>query len=143
MQKVIVFLAFAAMLLAGASLLAQTSPQPFPEPTSAKDLFRDRPFGPLPPPTPTPTARPSADETGPWPREWWIGGGIAFGIVLLSLVYGALRASRRSNLFERQYRFPEVAEAALRLGGKRSGGHMATRPLGHDRPASRSETEDA
>ena len=42
------------------------------------------------------------------------------------IFYAASRAWRSSNVFDRQYRFPEGGEAALRFGATRSGGHMAT-----------------
>lgn len=38
----------------------------------------------------------------------------------------AVRVWRKSNLFDREYHFPPVATAALRLGATRSGGRMAT-----------------
>ena len=42
----------------------------------------------------------------------------------------SLRAWRSSNLFDRQYRFPAVEAAALRLGANKSGGCMATIEFG-------------
>src|SRR3954462_4722974 len=50
-------------------------------------------------------------------------------VALLALVaafYFALRAWRSSNLFQRQYQFPEPRHVPLRLGASRSGGRMAT-----------------
>ena len=43
----------------------------------------------------------------------------------------SLRAWRSSNLFDRQYRFPAVDTAAIRLGANKSGGCMATIEFGH------------
>jgi hypothetical protein len=47
-------------------------------------------------------------------------------IVVLIVLLFSIRAWRAGNLFDREYRFPPVASAAIRLGGNRSGGHMAT-----------------
>ncbi len=41
-------------------------------------------------------------------------------------LYFSARRWRSSNLFDRQYRFAPVAQVALRLGGTKSGGSMAT-----------------
>jgi hypothetical protein len=70
-------------------------------------------------------------HTKPIPVGWKIaivaivamGGGFAVAF--------SLRAWRSSNLFDRQYRFPPVAAAALRLGADKSGGCMATIEFGH------------
>lgn len=133
----------AAVLLMAEAGLAQESPAPFPEPTSAESLFEERPFGPLPPPTPTPSPRRVVlEDEEPIPKEWWIGGGIALAVALLGVIYGAMRASRSSNLFDRQYRFPEGGEPAYRLGGRRSGGHMAKIRFGEGKRAPASEPED-
>lgn len=116
-------------------------PTPFPEPTSAASLFKDRHIGALQPPTPTPqNTRPVEEDEGePIPAGWRIAG-IAVGVLLLAtLLYGAFRAWRASNLFDRQYRFPIRGEAAIRFGANRCGGHMAT--LNSDR-ARVSKTEN-
>lgn len=45
----------------------------------------------------------------------------------LTLLWFALRVLRAANLFDHSYRFPEpTAPAALRFGGKRCGGRLAT-----------------
>jgi hypothetical protein len=49
-------------------------------------------------------------------------GGFALATAAL---FVSMRAWRSSNLFDRQYRFPEIDRVALRLGGTRSGGCMA------------------
>ena len=66
------------------------------------------------------------DNRKPIPRGWKIA--IAASVVVLIAVALALvvRAWRASNLFDREYRFPPVASAALRLGANKSGGCMAT-----------------
>src|SRR3954453_20815792 len=58
--------------------------------------------------------------------------GLKLALALLALLalaaafYFALRAWRSSNLFQRQYQFPEPGHVPLRLGAARSGGRMAT-----------------
>jgi hypothetical protein len=54
--------------------------------------------------------------------------GVAASVMLVSLVVllFSIRAWRAGNLFDREYRFPRVASVAIRLGGDRSGGCMAT-----------------
>ncbi len=104
-------------------------PTPFPAPSSAKSLFKDQSMGIMPPPTPTPARVAQAfTEEDEWkiPQSWYYGA-IA-GAVLIGglLLYGAFRAWRASNLFDRQYTFPRSERAALRLGATRSGGNMAT-----------------
>jgi hypothetical protein len=62
----------------------------------------------------------------PIPLRWKIAivlGALAVGSTSL---WFALRVWRKSNLFDREYHFPRLATAALRLGAVRSGGHMAT-----------------
>ncbi|MDQ6624402.1 MAG: hypothetical protein M3Y86_13080 [Verrucomicrobiota bacterium] len=78
-------------------------------------------------PTPTPPRKfPLDEEEKPIPRELMIGGEIAAALALAGLAFGAQRAWRRSNLFGRQYRFPDAPETALRLGAEKCGGHLAT-----------------
>ncbi|MGI9086179.1 MAG: hypothetical protein ACR2HH_00315 [Chthoniobacterales bacterium] len=115
-----------AFCLTSASPLPAASPTPLPAPKSAGSLFKERPFGPLPPPTEAPVKRFDLEEEKPIPREWIIGG-VAVGLLILALIlWGSARAWRSSNLFDQQYRFPENPAPALRLGGTRSGGHLAT-----------------
>jgi hypothetical protein len=54
--------------------------------------------------------------------------GVAAAVMLVSLIVllFSIRAWRAGNLFDREYRFPPVASVAIRLGGNRSGGCMAT-----------------
>lgn len=60
------------------------------------------------------------------PRSWKIAiVSAAFVMCLVALAFSA-RAWRAANLFDREYRFPAVIPAAIRLGGKRTGGCMAT-----------------
>ena len=119
------YFALGLLLCATATpLLAQGS---LPTPSPSAPLFEERPFGPLPPPTEPPAPRHVLEdaERKPIPRAWLIGGALAAAVVLLLLLWGALRAWRSSNLFDQQYRFPPIGEAAVRLGGKKSGGHSA------------------
>jgi hypothetical protein len=61
--------------------------------------------------------------------------GVAAAVMLVSLIVllFSIRAWRAGNLFDREYRFPPVASVAIRLGGNRSGGCMATISF-RDRP---------
>lgn len=74
---------------------------------------------------PSSFARPPAQPRKPIPLAAKIAivlGGLAaagFALVL------AMRVWRSSNLFDRQYRFPEIESVAVRLGGTRSGGTMS------------------
>jgi len=119
------------LFISSAGVLAQS---PMPAPSSANELFKDRAFGPNPPPTPTPRARPiNPDDEKPIPVGWYIGGAAAALLALAGILYGTARASHSSNLFDRQYQFPVGSEPALRFGGTRCGGHMATVDLGRPR----------
>lgn len=64
------------------------------------------------------------------PESIALGWKIAIIAVIASAVgtglYFSVRSWRSSNLFDRQYRFPSVAQVPLRLGGTKSGGSMAT-----------------
>ena len=109
-----------------------------PPPTAATPEFKEKPFGPLPAPTQTPPPKAKdVEPVKPIPREWLIGGGIAWILAIAAVLWGANKAWHSSNLFDRQYRFPEGGEAALRFGGKRSGGHMATLRFGEPAPRRR------
>lgn len=132
------FLTFGFLVLT--TTLRAAEPTPLPAPSSANSLFKAQPFGPLPPPTPTPTPRRiSLEEEEPIPTSWWVGGIAAAVLAVVGILFAASRAWRSANVFDRQYRFPEGGEAALRLGGSRCGGHMATIQF---EPKERSETED-
>ncbi len=131
-----------ALLVMFVSLISSTAfptPTPYPEPKSAKKLFKNRPWGPRPKPTPAPSSRRRSEEREPFPAGWRRG--LIAGATLLTFVilYRAARALRSANLFDRQYRFPKSTEAAFRFGATRSGGHMATIHFGPDPP---SKTED-
>ena len=102
-----------------------------PPPVAATPEFKEKPFGPLPEPTKEPRAKPKDTEPSKPIPIGWIIGGIASGVLgIAGLLYGASKAWHSSNLFDREYRFPVESEAALRFGGKRSGGHMATVQFG-------------
>ena len=83
----------------------------------------------------TATPTPSGQEENPFAKlashRKPIPLGLKIAIVLGAIVIAsvplwiAMRVWRSSNLFDRQYRFPQVETAALRLGANRSGGHMA------------------
>jgi hypothetical protein len=130
------------LLIASPAVSAQS---PFPAPSSANSLFQEKPYGPLPPPTPTPSPKTVLveEEEKPIPAGWRIGGIVAAVLALAALLYGAARAWRSSNLFDRQYRFPAGSEAALRFGANRCGGHMATIKLDASAAAPRSKAKDA
>ncbi len=132
----------AALLLYGAVLetRAQTA-------TPTPPIFVPRPFGAIPRPTPTPARKfpISEEQERPIPKSWIIGGAIAAAIVIGGILFGAARAWRSSNLFGRAYRFPVSSEpAAVRFGGEKCGGHMATvRFDGRSDRTRTSESKDA
>ena len=67
-----------------------------------------------------------ASHRQPIPLRWKIAivlAAVAIGSISL---WGSMRVWRASNLFDRQYHFPQLETAALRLGANRSGGRMAT-----------------
>ncbi|MEP6821334.1 MAG: hypothetical protein ABI946_03190 [Chthoniobacterales bacterium] len=130
--------------LAFAKTPRAAEPTPLPAPSSANSLFKAQAFGPLPPPTPSPTPRHNSLEEGkPIPRSWWIGAIAIVVLAAIGILFAASRAWRSSNVFDRQYRFPEGGEAALRFGGTRSGGHMATIQFEPKARSSSSETKDS
>ena len=119
------------------------APSPMPAPTSAGGLFQDKPFGPLPPPTATPPIKiRDLEDPKPIPFGWYVGGGVLAAVTVMLLLWGAARAWRSSNLFDRQYYFPTDPEPALRLNAVRCGGHMATIDLGPPDVPPPSETKD-
>src|SRR3712207_5465273 len=102
MQRFLLFLLILFFLPAGA--LPQVPPLNPEEPA-----VKERPFGPIPPPTPTPQRRMKTrefEEMKPLPKTW-LWGGIGAGVLAIAaVVYGAVRNWRSSALFEREYRFP-------------------------------------
>ncbi len=134
------------LLFATHLLAAAVSPGPaFPPPKPAGPLFKQRPFGPVPEATTPPAKAYQADEK-PIPREWLIGGGITLVLLIAGVLYGSARAWRSHDLFDQQYRFPPNRQPALRLGGPRNGGHMATLrgdELPDRKPIATSKTKDA
>jgi hypothetical protein len=98
-----------------------------PAPPAATPEFTERPFGPIPAPTKEPKAKAKDIEPSkPLPLGWKITIGAAIVLGTAGVLYGASKAWHSSNLFDREYRFPTGGTAALRFGGKRCGGHMAT-----------------
>lgn len=79
--------------------------------------------------TPTPTASVLAPEQPPakkpMPRTLKTSIVATLIVACLVVLAFAVRAWRTGNLFDREYRFPSVPSAAIRLGAKRSGGCMA------------------
>lgn len=145
-MKEIVFAAVLVFSCASGSL-AQ-SPPPLASPSASEPIFKERAFGPKPPPTQAPV-RPvtSADDDKPIPVGWYIAAGALASLATLLLLYGAARAWRSSNLFDQQYRFPQSTDAAVRFGAPKSGGHLASRQFGDSasvaKSVGKSESEDA
>ena len=84
--------------------------------------------------TPTPPQATAAQENPfaqlashrkPIPLRWKVAMVLAVIIIGSASLWISMRVWQSSNLFDRQYRFPQVATAPLRLGANRSGGHMA------------------
>jgi hypothetical protein len=78
---------------------------------------------------PQETPRPEAERTPPSkpiPKVVLIAGAAALLLVSGILLVRSVRAWRSSNLFDRQYRFPAPGPVALRFGGNRCGGQLAT-----------------
>ncbi len=124
-------------LLISTHWLLGAAPTPLPAPQPAGSLFKERPFGPLPPPTEAPVKRFDTEEK-PIPTSYIIGGAAAALLIIALILWGSARAWRSANIFDQQYRFPANPEPALRFGGARSGGHMAT--IGEARAPRPSET---
>lgn len=118
-----------ALLLALSADSIAAPALPTPEPSAP--LFRERPFGPRPLPTQSAPAKPrSTEDEKPLPTSWIVAGVAIVVLATAGLLYAAARAWRSSNLFDREYRFPPRDSAALRLGGMKSGGHMASVEFG-------------
>ena len=134
-----------AAVLCCAVVLTPALPAQSPPASPSPPLFQDRPFGPKPAPTPP---RPSVarTEAGESMSRSWIVAGAALGALAGgALLFFGFRASRMARLFGRQYRFPVRSKVALRLGGERSGGLMATASFRADAPpaAAASKAKDA
>lgn len=110
-------------------------------PTPDEPLFQDRPFGPYAEATPS-VGHAGLYEGSRIPRFWKIGMLAAAAMLGAVLVYRSSRAWRSWNLFDREYRFPVEDEVALRLGGTKSGGHMATASLAPAAASRRLEPKD-
>ncbi|HEV3410733.1 MAG TPA: hypothetical protein VG095_10595 [Chthoniobacterales bacterium] len=128
MRRILLTLVCASLLPAGA--LPQVPPLNPEEP-----VVRERPYGPIPPPTAPPQRKKKSEfeeQKRPIPKGWvWTG--IGAGVLALgALVYGALRNWRSSGLFEREYRFPLGDRSKARFGAERNGGHMAVVKFGAD-----------
>jgi hypothetical protein len=75
---------------------------------------------------PSEFARAQRAPSKPIPLGWKITiVATGFAVAASALLF-SVRAWRSSNLFDREYRFPPVKSAALRLGANKSGGSMAT-----------------
>ena len=75
---------------------------------------------------PSEFARAQRAPSKPIPLGWKITiVATGFAVAASALLF-SVRAWRSSNLFDREYRFPAVKSAALRLGANKSGGSMAT-----------------
>jgi hypothetical protein len=87
--------------------------------------------------SPGPSATPAGAMQFQRPPPKPIPATIKITIVATVVVVGAvvlffsMRAWRAGNLFDREYRFPPVTAATVRLGGQRSGGCMATINFGN------------
>ena len=132
----------AVLLLACA--FAPSAPA-LPPPSPSPPVFQDRPFGPKPAPTPPRPSVVRSELRERLPRAWIVGGAAFVTVVAAAVLFFAIRAWRISRLFGRQYLFPVREKVALRLGGERSGGLVATARFGDDPGASatRSEAKDA
>jgi hypothetical protein len=75
---------------------------------------------------PPPQAERPPPPSKPLPRAVLIAGAAVLLLVSSILLFKSARAWRSSNLFDRQYRFPSTGPAALRFGGNRCGGQLAT-----------------
>ncbi len=111
--------AILALVLVGLTIsvrMAFSQPDP--------SIFDERRFTPQD--TPTPQAEQTPKPSKPIPRGWIIAGLTIVVVTSGVLLVKSTRAWRASNLFDRQYRFPEPGPPALRFGGTRCGGEMAT-----------------
>lgn len=73
-----------------------------------------------------PFAQFAKTQRKPIPTRWKIAAVVVVVAIAAAVLWISIRVWRSSNLFDRQYRFPAVQSAALRLGGTRSGGRVAS-----------------
>ena len=97
---------------------------------------------------PQETPRPEVERTPPSkpiPKVVLIAGGAVLLLVSGILLAKSVRTWRSSNLFDRQYRFPAPGPAALRFGGNRCGGQLATVTFrtAEMKPSEKSKRENA
>jgi hypothetical protein len=119
----------AVALLLYAAMTASALPS-LPPPSPSPPEFQERPFGPRPAPT---APRPSVvrqNPERPWPRKLILPAAAGGGVVSAALLFFAVRAWRRSRVFDRQYVFRPREKVALRLGAERSGGLLASASFG-------------
>ncbi len=122
MQRFALYLFLFVLVQLPISDLRAQLPRPSP---SAPD-FKERPFGPVPPPTPTPMRKKIEPPAEPIPKGWIIAGIAVVALGVAAFLYGSARQWHSENLFDRQYRFPRNKNVAARFGAKRCGGHLAT-----------------
>ena len=127
-----------ALFMATAAAAAPSLPPLSPSPP----VFEPRPFGPAPPPTPPQPTVVRNVSPNPLPRKWIVGAGALATVAGGALLFFGIRVWRTSRLFGRQYRFPVPDEVALRLGGERSGGLLATARFGENDAGSVSKPKD-
>lgn len=117
-RRVLLPLLLSILFVAATPLaLSQSGPNPFDE---------RRFLAATPTPTPDDLAREQPPPREPLPRSLKIAIAVALLTIALVVLVFSVRAWRVSNLFDREYRFPDAATIAVRLGAKRSGGCMAT-----------------
>ena len=120
----------AVLLLA--TFVFAPSASALPPPSPSPPVFQDRPFGPRPAPTPPRPSVVRMKTREPLPRAWILGG-VAFGsFACAGVLFFGIRVWRASRLFGRQHLFPVRDNVALRLGGERSGGLIATSRFGSE-----------
>lgn len=78
------------------------------------------------PETPPPRGERLPSPSRSIPRAVLIAGAALLLLVSGIVLFKSARAWRSSNLFDRQYRFPPPGPVALRFGGSRCGGQLAT-----------------
>ena len=120
----------AALLLVTFVFAASAPALPLPSPSPP--VFQDRPFGPRPAPTPPRPSVVRMQKREPLPRAWIIGGVALGSLACAGVLFFGIRVWRTSRLFGRQHLFPVRDKVALRFGGERAGGLMATSRFGSE-----------